>query len=533
MNNISHLQKLTFFILLAVLSSNSYSQETKELTSSDSLLTVRIKKALNEVVNNFEESAQVLHESLQVSIEKKDTLNIIRCFIGITDIDRFKGNYNSAFDKLWDALLLAEEFKDTLNTIKIHRNLGILYSIYNKDSIAIHHLDYSSQLAKDANFYNKVVRDGQLNQNYFNLATIYRNKKLYSVALNYLDSCIKTRTKTYAPYVETEMGRIYLETNKLDAAESYLAKANRYFRTNDANYLVASHLFMGDLKSKQNQVDSAEYYYSKSLEKLTSGNVFLEYKSEVLKKLAQLNLDKNNTREAYEYLSQANIASDSLFNATNARNNKMFEIKNKYKEALVEKEKLIENQHLVIQQKNKIQSILSIMIILSLLLFGAGYFVYKLKDQLKKLTIQQQLENDKNNEVLEVKSKELTTYALQLIDKDQALNELLDVIKKEAPKKHNALNNKYNKGSNNLWEEFNMRFVKVNENFYSKLREKHPDITPTEQKHCALIKLNFDSMEMAKILNISVQSVHTSRYRIRKKIKLAHEESLSNYIASL
>ena len=82
-----------------------------------------------------------------------------------------------------------------------------------------------------------------------------------------------------------------------------------------------------------------------------------------------------------------------------------------------------------------------------------------------------------------------------------------------------------------MWNDFNRRFIEINNQFYAKLRQKHPDLTATELKHCALIKLNLDNLEMSKILNISLQSVHTSRYRIRKKLNLLQEENLSNYIA--
>ncbi len=147
--------------------------------------------------------------------------------------------------------------------------------------------------------------------------------------------------------------------------------------------------------------------------------------------------------------------------------------------------------------------------------------------------LQLQLQKEKNDAIMEVKSKELTSYALQLIDKDQAINEMMEMLKSEAPVSHKTMRNKINKNSKNLWDEFNMRFMEVNSKFYENLREKHPDLTPTEQKHCALIKLNFDSKEMAHLLNISHNSVHISRYRIRKKMKLSREDSLSNYIADL
>ncbi|GAF03649.1 helix-turn-helix transcriptional regulator [Saccharicrinis fermentans] len=134
---------------------------------------------------------------------------------------------------------------------------------------------------------------------------------------------------------------------------------------------------------------------------------------------------------------------------------------------------------------------------------------------------------------MEVKSKELTSYALQMIDKDAAIDELLEAIKKDAPRSYKPLQAKYQKGSKDLWDQFNLRFTEVNTAFYSRLNDKHPALSPTEQKHCALIKLNFGTKEMARILNIAPHSVHISRSRIRKKIGLERSDNLEKYIANL
>ena len=73
----------------------------------------------------------------------------------------------------------------------------------------------------------------------------------------------------------------------------------------------------------------------------------------------------------------------------------------------------------------------------------------------------------------------------------------------------------------------------VAEDFYKRLRERFPKLTQGDQKLCALIKLNFSSKDMAKLIGISVDSVHTTRYRLRKKLKLPREVSLGEFIGQL
>ncbi len=83
------------------------------------------------------------------------------------------------------------------------------------------------------------------------------------------------------------------------------------------------------------------------------------------------------------------------------------------------------------------------------------------------------------------------------------------------------------------WEEFEARFVSINQSFYRRLQEKFPQLSQRDLKLCALIKLNFSSKEMAKLLGISVESAHTSRYRLRKKLNLTREVNLTEFIASV
>ncbi|MEL6194490.1 MAG: tetratricopeptide repeat protein, partial [Bacteroidota bacterium] len=82
------------------------------------------------------------------------------------------------------------------------------------------------------------------------------------------------------------------------------------------------------------------------------------------------------------------------------------------------------------------------------------------------------------------------------------------------------------------WKEFRTRFVSVNKGFYDKMQARFPALSQRDLKLCALIKLNFSCKEMAKLLGISVESAHTSRYRLRKKLNLTRDVNLTEFIAS-
>ena len=83
------------------------------------------------------------------------------------------------------------------------------------------------------------------------------------------------------------------------------------------------------------------------------------------------------------------------------------------------------------------------------------------------------------------------------------------------------------------WTEFETRFVSINEKFYKKITKRYPNLTQNDQRLCALVKLNLSSKEIAKLLNMSNESVHTTRSRLRKKLNLSREVNLKQFIANL
>lgn len=95
-----------------------------------------------------------------------------------------------------------------------------------------------------------------------------------------------------------------------------------------------------------------------------------------------------------------------------------------------------------------------------------------------------------------------------------------------------ALNNSIdsNIASDDALKRFEEQFDLVHNNFIKKLKERHPDLTVGELKMCAYIKMNLASKEIAPLLNMSVRGVETLRYRLRKKIRLEREDSLTEYL---
>lgn len=173
----------------------------------------------------------------------------------------------------------------------------------------------------------------------------------------------------------------------------------------------------------------------------------------------------------------------------------------------------------------------------------------KYQKEQNKLLREKTLENEKNivvlkNESLQneikIKSKQLANNAMALVKK----NELLQDIKNELAANKDSFQYQYSykklikKLNNSIehkdeWEVFEQNFNQVHEEFFTKLKQQHPKLTPKDLKVCAYIKMNLANKEIAPLMNISVRGVETHRYRLKKKLRLENDISLTDYLLNI
>jgi DNA-binding CsgD family transcriptional regulator len=83
------------------------------------------------------------------------------------------------------------------------------------------------------------------------------------------------------------------------------------------------------------------------------------------------------------------------------------------------------------------------------------------------------------------------------------------------------------------WKYLEPRLDKLYNEFITKLRERHPDLSLTEIKVASYVRMNLTSKDIAEFMNKTIRAVENDRYRLRKKLKLDSNESLQNYLLNL
>lgn len=159
--------------------------------------------------------------------------------------------------------------------------------------------------------------------------------------------------------------------------------------------------------------------------------------------------------------------------------------------------------------------------------------------ELEQLENQRQLMEFKNQNLqldIDNKNRELGTATMNLVKRNELLNNIKEKLSKsksldEVRGVIKMINSSLNNTSD--WKLFEEAFNNVDKDFMRKVKSLHPSITSNDLRLCAYLRLNLSSKEIAPLLNISHKSVEVKRYRLRKKMGLDHEQSLTNYILEL
>ena len=75
-----------------------------------------------------------------------------------------------------------------------------------------------------------------------------------------------------------------------------------------------------------------------------------------------------------------------------------------------------------------------------------------------------------------------------------------------------------------LKKELNLQITNANQEFFKTLSEKFPDLTQSELRLCAFLKMNLSTKEIANITFKRGESIKVARSRLRKKLGLTHNK---------
>ncbi|WP_010136281.1 helix-turn-helix transcriptional regulator [Ochrovirga pacifica] len=485
---------------------------------------------------SYQTSITDLEIGYQKVLKKKDTSEIVTKLIALSEYHRSKLNYGTAFNYSGDALFLAEQIKDTLLLAKAHREQGILSYLFKQDTPAGFNFKQANRYLKKLAKTNKNINAALLNS-YYNLVLYYQRIEHKEYLTKYVDTCRvlandqKLNSK-YELYLQEKIACTYIWSHQYPKAITLLNSSISELeqQKDKTDFLIILYADLGKVYSRQQKYTLAKMYFKKSIDVVDTTGEYLFFKAYVYQRYGQLLFKNQEYKEAFLYLNKSKKINDTYLNPRNEQTQGFLTLKNRYQEQLHQSNVKINRQKLKIAaiEQNILQFKFLLIIGISILLL-TGTLIW-IRNRNKK----HEKEQKESSKKIEENNKELTVHTLRLIEKEEIIHQLKDeLLKKSGETSTKNLIKSIDKQSLNLWEDFNQRFIVLNKGFYDRLQKKVPNLSASELKLCALIKLNFSGKEMAYLLGISLGSVHVARHRLRKKINLDRQTNLTSFINNI
>jgi tetratricopeptide (TPR) repeat protein len=420
-----------------------------------------------------------------------------------------------------DAFLAYKKAIDLFQEVKKPENVGGAYS--NIGNIFMRRGDYGSALVyqkKALSIFDSLQNDRGIVTCYNNLSEISLKSKNYGEAMNFSEKALEISEKKgfFVSQIAAllGLGAVSTELNDYARGEQYLLRAIRL--AVDKNYrteLINIYRQLSDCYRGMGKKDDALKYFQlhaamkdslinqQSL--ATVSNLRTSYDLE--KKEAAIEILRKDNEIAKLSRNRAILAAIGLLSIAASLV--------AWQTVRIRKDKQI---HL---QQKKLQDVEQALI-------TAQLATAKVKEEelLKEL---------------EYKNRSLTTYALSMVQKNEILEEVKegvdgllknpDTAAEHLKKLKRVVEHAISVDKD--WEDFKMYFDEVHADFFSRLNERFPDLSSTDLRLCALIRLNLNMKQVASILRISPDSVKISRYRLRKKFNLQTEDNLAGFIMSI
>ncbi|MBS2098767.1 tetratricopeptide repeat protein [Carboxylicivirga linearis] len=444
--------------------------------------------------------------------------------------------YLSAYDKALDKYLKAtNNFKsidDYVNLIKCYNNIGMIYDRIEQYEKAVNYYQAAIEEFKQLDTKNKDDFNRFIPQLYNNIASAYNKLKQTDYAIEYYEKALQEAERISFDHIlgaiYTNLGIIKLEQNNLPEAKTYLDRALTIRNNNsDTLNLAKTYNVLANYYLLNNQLDSSLWASETSLKISVQSNL-LELQRASYALLFEVYEHKALYKEALQQHKNFKLISDSISNEHKL--NRLAQLETSHELEQIETRNKTEQEKL----KYKYTILLLLLTTLGTIAIVIAQVYKSQKSKLKKKYKLLKLNAD-------TKDRELTTNVMQLVQNHQVITDTVkDLIslKKDANNKvgtkiQTLIFKLQSQSNQEIWNEFELRFNQVHNHFFDNLKKKHPTITTTEKRLCALLRLDMSSKEIAAITNQTIRGVEVARSRLRKRLGLTGKDiNLGSYLDS-
>ena len=417
------------------------------------------------------------------------------------------GNYNLALNNINRALDLRKKynfnFADIGHSFKSLCELYFIWNMPEKGNDFLFITDSLNNLVQDQNNNKYKANDDlyfKFSSNYVGNCHEYKGDYLFNQEsyLLSLDSYEKASTY-YGDFTFQKVNLINKKANVFYMLSQY---------KNCLKYLEEC-IIISKEQNLQNQIEISLELKIKALSKLGMLNEMEESIEEILKS------------KDYTY----SIQISQLLSGIEAKN-----------------EILIKKREIEYEKNLKFKIILFSIIVILILGFAASYFLSRKVYLDKQMIIANQNEKLAVSE-LEHKKRELAAISTNIVQENEQFSNILKDLKYHtsllnlekdrisfSPLINSIKRILSEKRKDDLYsDQFNAAYP----GYLEYLTRTFTELTTADLKLCTFLRMNLNTKEIADIMGLSVRSVESRRYRLRKKLGLSNEEDLVSNLISL
>ncbi|WP_299113670.1 tetratricopeptide repeat protein [uncultured Winogradskyella sp.] len=509
----------------------------------------------NNAEGNYTQAISFYKEAIEVKKQINDSSGVARGLFNLgSNLIKF-GNFDGGLTYLLEAKDLREKLKDTSGIATALNSIGVLYKKQNDFDNALLYFE-------DALKMSKLQKNDKVSARlYSSIGTVYEAKKEYTKALDYYEEGLKyseaSNFKFGIALTLLNSGNVLMEMNAFQNAKERLLRGYDIAKEIKREYFITAALHkLGWCYFKQGDILKAIEYTNSAIDKAKESND-LPVLRDAYEKLAIIYESQQKHKAALNLWKEHYVLKDSLFNADNIRNTANIQTKHKIAQEQLKynnKIALKENELELLEKEEELKTKTIWALSCGILLISVlGFLVWK--NQYQKLRLNQNektisetklknatLEKERMALEVEVKSKELNSFALNILQRIDFIDNLRDTIKSLKGEGSNLGNEKLELIDIKLRETqsfeqdrelFKMKLDQEQDTFLRKMKGKYPRLTKDEIRLAALLKIDFSSKEIATMLNIESKSVDMKRYRLRKKMQLGKEVNLNAFLKSV
>jgi tetratricopeptide (TPR) repeat protein len=459
----------------------------------------------------------ILQKVLNYYIQKKDLHKIALSHLAIARVYEGKENVTEAIANYLKAEVAFEKYEFPKIKGLLQYYIGNNYLKQKLFDQAIFRYKKSIEYFKTTDDINSIFTV------YFNIANGYAYKGILDSAIIQYDDClvqldtIKNQRRDLFYKIKNNLGVLYQMKN-----DTVLSEKNYLEALTFANNKVDSgkvYMYLADLKMNENPAKEVNTYIDKAFQLINKENgedpEDLILHSEILRAKINYAESHRDYKGALKISKEFENFQDKIFERNIS--NKILTVEKKYNLTLLQSH----NKQLIIN-KQKLQIyflILFIILLFVILFFYLMNRIYKneISDTRMKIKYLNRIIEENDNSI----STQIMHKYFNILTKTILIGGYLQEKEQVKEKKLLAKFNEVVYGKDAFdWDTFYEIFNKLNDNIFNKMKNTFTYLNEEELKLCCLAYCNVRNIDISIMLRISINTVKTKKYLLRKRLNL-------------